>query len=376
MKLKLTSIATLLVCAGAAQAQTSVTLYGTIDTGLFYQTTSASTLSPAAKNNGSIFAMKDAGYYTSYWGMKGSEDLGSGYKANFQLQGAYSSTTGKFGLSDTLGTTAIFNQIAAVGMSGPFGTFNAGRQITPMIYAMADTDVRDGKFFGSILTAWAAMNTAAGWAGATTNAPIGSLYDSNAIIYESPKFGGATLGLEYAPGGTAGSTKAATRESAVLRYVNGGLHLSAVYYNGYDSNPPLGVVSTPNGTNNNRLSYLGALYTINDFSVSTSFTNAKNPSQANKLDIDSYSLGLGYRFSPVFQITSGVYYLKDNNFSVNKSTMVALGAEYRLSKRTLLYLEAGHVNNKGDMTQMIAYGQPAAPGMATTAVMAGVRHYF
>jgi hypothetical protein len=45
-------------------------------------------------------------------------------------------------------------------------------------------------------------------------------------------------------------------------------------------------------------------------------------------------------------------------------------------KATMVYGEAGHVNNKGTMTQTIAYGQPVAPGMATTAVMFGVRHTF
>jgi hypothetical protein len=37
-------------------------------------------------------------------------------------------------------------------VSGPIGTFNAGRQIVPMIYAMAETDVRNAQYFGSIPT--------------------------------------------------------------------------------------------------------------------------------------------------------------------------------------------------------------------------------
>ena len=75
-------------------------------------------------------------------------------------------------------------------------------------------------------------------------------------------------------------------------------------------------------------------------------------------------------------MTSGVYYLKDRNNSANKSTEVAVGAEYSLSKRTMVYAQVGHVNNKGTMNQTIAYGQPVAPGMATTAAMMGVRHNF
>jgi acyl dehydratase len=36
----------------------------------------------------------------------------------------------------------------------------------------------------------------------------------------------------------------------------------------------------------------------------------------------------------------------------------------------------GYVNNRGTMTQTVTYGQPVAPGMGTTAVMMGLRHYF
>ncbi len=52
------------------------------------------------------------------------------------------------------------------------------------------------------------------------------------------KFGaGASLALEYAPGGVAGQLQGGTRESAVFRYSNYGLNLAAVYYNGHDTNP-------------------------------------------------------------------------------------------------------------------------------------------
>ena len=94
----------------------------------------------------------------------------------------------------------MFNQFATVGATGPFGSFDAGRQIIPMIYAMAETDVRGAQYFGSILTSWLGVNQAAGWPGTSTNAPIGALYDSNALVYNSPKFYGASLALEYTPG--------------------------------------------------------------------------------------------------------------------------------------------------------------------------------
>jgi predicted porin len=381
MKLKSSILAVLIVFSATAHAQSSVTLYGVLDTGLLYQSTSAATFQPTARNLGHVYQLKDGGIYSSYWGLKGSEDIGGGYKITFKLQGTFNTTNGKSGLSDTPGTTALFNQFATIGVTGPFGTFDAGRQIIPMIYAMAETDVRGAQYFGSILTAWLGVNQAAGWPGTSTNAPIGALYDSNALVYTSPKFYGASLALEFAPGGVAGQFQGGTRESAVLKYSNYGLNLAAVYYDGHDTNPyPLTYPAAPavpaTGLNNNRFYYFGAMYTISGFSVSASYAIGKNPAKSNTADFEMASGGLGYQFSPAFKITSGYYYLKDRNNSTNHSSEFAIGAEYNLSARTRAYAQVGYVSNKGTMNQTIIYGAPVAPGTSTTAAMVGIRHSF
>ncbi|TDY23103.1 putative porin [Paraburkholderia sp. BL6665CI2N2] len=374
MKLKLMVALAAMAFGAVAHAQSSVTLYGSVDGGLLYQSTSAASFSPTAKDLGKIYRYKDAGIYSSFWGLKGVEDIGGGYAVNFRLQGVLDTGTGKLGLSDTAGVPGFFNQIATVGVSGPFGSINAGRQIAPMIYAMAETDVRASQYFGSILSGWLGLNTAAGWPGTSTNGPIGALYDSNALVYRSPVFHGVSTELEYALGGVAGQPQGNTRESAVLKYSGYGLRLSALYYNGHDTNP--GPTTVPTGLNNNRYWYLGALYKYEGFSISGSYSNGSNPAHRNLVDLDLYSFGLGYRFAPDFQITGGLYYIKDKNTSANKSLQIAAGAEYNLSKASVLYAQVGWVNNHGDMTQTITYGQPAAPGMGTTAAMIGMRHNF
>ncbi|WP_207633821.1 porin [Paraburkholderia hospita] len=374
LRIKLRGVAALFVLANTAHAQSFLTLYGAIDNGLLYQSTSASSFSPKAPNNGAIWQDKDAGLYASYWGLKGIEDIGGGYVVNFKLQGAFSSSSGKFQLSDTTGVTAIFNQVAAIGISGPFGTVDVGRQYAPMIYAMVDTDVRAGEYFGSILTAWLSINQAAGWSGANSNLPIGALFDSNALVYQSPKFYGASFALEYAPGGVAGQVQGGTRESAVIRYSNYGLNVSAVYYNGHDTNPTS--TGVPTGLGNNRFYYLGAMYRYRGMSVSASYSVGKNPSNSTHVDIEMISGGLGYQFTPWLSVTSGYYHLRDRNNSANHSCEYSVGASYFLSKRTTAYLQVGYVDNKGAMSQWIAYGAPVAPGVSTTAAMIGVRHSF
>jgi predicted porin len=89
-----------------------------------------------------------------------------------------------------------------------------------------------------------------------------------------------------------------------------------------------------------------------------------------------FSGGLGYKFNPVFKVTSGFYYLHDRNVGANHSAEYALGAEYNLSRSTLAYAQVGYVDNHGDMSQTITYGAPVPEGRSTTAAMIGIRHSF
>jgi predicted porin len=381
MKLKLIFTSVVLTYTNLAHAQSSVTLYGAIDTGFLYQSANAQNFQSKV-NLGHVYEMKDGGVFSSNWGIKGTEDIGNGYRINFRLQGTFISNSGRLGPPDAPGSATLFNQQASVGASGPFGSVDAGRQFTPMIFAMDDTDTRRGQFFGSILTAWLGMNQAAGWQGTSTNGPIGALYDSNAIVYQSPKFGGASLALEYAPGGVPGQFQGGTRESAVLRYSNYGLNFSAVYYNGHDTNPYTttatgALITAPaTGQNNNRFYYLGAKYTFHDLSASLSYSVGKNPAHSGLDNFELISGGLGYQFSPFLTITSGFYYLKDRNVSANQSDMFALGADYSLSKQTLAYVQVGYVNNRGNMSQVLAVSAPVPQGESSTAAMVGIRHTF
>ncbi len=388
MKLKIAGTAAVLAFAAASvHAQSSVTLYGVVDTGFLWQTTNVNTFVPNAAKNpnlGSRVALSEGG---SMFGLLGSEDIGGGYRANFKLQGAFSVTNGRTGLPGAPGASQIFTQATTVGLQGPFGKIDFGRQYAPMAYALSDTDARTAQYFGSILTAWIAMSTVEGWPGTSTNLAVGALYDDNAIVYNSPSFHGASVALEYAPGGVTGHFQAGSRESVVLRYSNYGLRAAAIYYNGHDTNPyqyPNVTTAVPlTGVSNNRFVYLGAKYTWHQLSVSGSFSNGRNPSNetngapgAATGDINMWTAGIGYLFTPAFNVTSGVYYMKDQKHNQNQSTLYAIGATYNLSKSTATYANLGYVSNRGGMNQELEYGSPVAPGRNTTGAMVGLRHMF
>lgn len=166
-----------------------------------------------------------------------------------------------------------------------------------------------------------------------------------------------------------------SREAAVLTYSNYGLNLATGYYSGHDTNPDPTTITS--GLNNNRFWYLGAKYlTLDGISMSASYSNGKNPARSNQADFSIYSAGLVYRTSSVPRVSVGVYYLDDRNNPANKLLEVAGSAEYSQSQTSLIYVQVGWVSNCGDMAQMIAYGQPAAPGLTTTAVMFGLHHNF
>jgi predicted porin len=110
---KLTFVATAVLglVSSTAMAQSSVTLYGIVDAAVVHTTKQA---------GGSKVAMDAGQMATSRWGMRGSEDLGGGLKANFGLEGTLVNDSGAAG--------NLFDRQATVGLSGGFGSVNLGRQ--------------------------------------------------------------------------------------------------------------------------------------------------------------------------------------------------------------------------------------------------------
>lgn len=107
-----------LALAGTAHAQSSVTLYGLIDTSVRYTT--------HENANGSGKLQMAEGLLTgSRWGLRADEDLGGGRKAFAQLESGFSPDTGT-----SLQGGRLFGRTALVGLKGDWGTLTLGRQYT------------------------------------------------------------------------------------------------------------------------------------------------------------------------------------------------------------------------------------------------------
>ncbi|MGB8421866.1 porin, partial [Paraburkholderia sp.] len=123
MKKALATSALGLVALGA-HAQSSVTLYGIVDTGIGYQSSQTSLGSTTGGH--SVVKMINGIWAGSRFGLKGAEDLGGGTKAIFQLEEGFNSATGAQSVSGL-----AFNRQAYVGLANAtYGSFTAGRQYT------------------------------------------------------------------------------------------------------------------------------------------------------------------------------------------------------------------------------------------------------
>src|SRR5690606_19947579 len=94
MKKTLLAAALLAGFAGAAQAETSVTLYGIIDTGIGYNKVDIPGTATTAGYKHSRVGMINGVQSGSRWGLRGTEDLGDGLRAVFTLESGFDSSDG------------------------------------------------------------------------------------------------------------------------------------------------------------------------------------------------------------------------------------------------------------------------------------------
>ena len=186
-KLVAVAVAGMLAAPLAAQAQTAnVTLYGRLNLDMeVVNVKQDATANPPASQNGfgkqNVFRVMSN---SSRLGVRGSEALGGGLSAVFQIESAVGAATGG-GLGSTLGTRETF-----VGLQGGWGTVKLGYFLTPY------DDIHP--IFGNVPTlATSILGTQAlwsntGWAG---NYQYGGAFDDrapNSLRYDSPNIGGFT----------------------------------------------------------------------------------------------------------------------------------------------------------------------------------------
>jgi predicted porin len=342
------------LAAGTAQAQSSVTLYGILDIGLAY---ASKTAGSNGQNTGKSFSLMDGAVVPSLWGIKGTEDLGGGLKANFEIESGINVANG--GLNNSNGN--VFGRQTWVALDGGFGELKLGLQYSPFFLVIYGSDPRGLTCFGSSVVPYG------------DSVALTAAFSANAVSYTSPKIAGFQGSVLIALGGVGGDFQAGRVYSGSLTYTNGDLSVLAAYYNGNSG----GTGQTPVPTTvefNGRT--IGISYKYGPVTGRASVVNYQVAGGFNNY---VYGGGLDYQVSPFVDLNGGVWFTSDRNDTKNHSVLAGFGAQYFISRRTSLYSQIEVVNNQGAMNTGLSVSDPAllfgAPG-TTVGVDIGIQHMF
>ena len=273
---------------------------------------------------------------TSRLGFKGSEDLGNGLKAVFQMEFgiAVSSSSNGNGLdtvrSEFSGTSTFSARNAFVGLAGDFGTVLVGRHDHPLKISTGSLDL----FSDSI-----ADNNNAWTEGLTDFRADGT------VAYVSPSFSGLTVAAALVPGENSTADGLADAYSVAAMYSNGGIYASVAYEEG-DKN--LDAVTAATDYEQTRV---GLGYTMDAFTVNVVWANVDSPSTANA-EVESVVLSGKYTMGN--NAIKAKYFNVDRTAANTDSDGWALGLEHNFSKRT--QAQVVYVTNDVDGTNKSADG--------------------
>lgn len=366
MKKSLLALAVLGAFAGAAQAQTAVTIYGVVDAGVSRgYGDSAVPVTPAnASSVGARTFMHSGGSAGSRLGFRGTEDLGNGLKGIFTLESGFNLDAGSFGFDGR-----FFGRQAFVGLQhSNFGTVSLGRQQNLVRLALLDFDP-----------------FALGYAGASSNllSTYGQRMD-NSLKYATPSFGGFTAEVIYGFGET-NETEENRQYEGSIGYANGPIGIKFVHHSsrgtatlpGGDGIPlarsnaifgsyNFGVVKLALGAMDNDISGTAGLTPA----AAAAFAGSVGPAGTTAESRD-YLVGVTVPFGPN---TLRASYIRKNDRTAAEAdaTQYALSYDYALSKRTSFYSSWARINS--DATPFAVNG---TVGNTTDRLFnVGVRHAF
>lgn len=346
----------LALAAGAASAQSSVTLYGIVDAAVRYTTNAGPT---AATNTESQTQLAPGGMSESRLGINVTEDMGGGLKGLVNLEHRFNSDTGTQAAAD-------FWRQAWVGVQGGFGRVTLGRQYN-VLFDVFTSSYASFKYSPYI----EAYKPEIGFSlGARNDNMVKYLIESGplrAAVQVSGGEGSATGGKSY---------------GAYVRYADGPLTVGGAY------------MELQDGTANKaKATTVGAAYSSGPWNASlgwarNKFDTAFNPAiiasllgnggtngtftLGNVEHRDMISVGGGYQITPQFNLGAHYWLAKQTGKTTagdGKGHFFAVVADYALSKRTDVYLEVDKTRFKDGMT----FTNGATSRVGT---MVGVRHRF
>ncbi|NIE82298.1 porin [Burkholderia sp. Cy-647] len=307
------------LCAGAAHAQSSVQLYGMLDAFVAYKKPMSGPSSVVAGNGGMT---------APYFGLRGSEDLGGGTRAIFDLEGYFNIQTGAMGRTG-FPNDGLFSRNAYVGLSGRYGTATVGL-IPPLLWY---STITFNPFWNSFVFSPIVLHSYVGVNGQGVFGNAGEWW--NAAYYASPAIGGFVGRAMYSFGNAPGHL-GQNKWSGQLAYNNGGFATSLVYQRiKYSLNAgDLGTV-LPGLTTQSVLN-LGASWDLGFVKLYGQYQHVWDAISSGRVGIDTGQLGFSIPVGVGRILGSDAYSKSSGNSSVYRNTW-SLAYDYPLSRRTDLY---------------------------------------
>jgi predicted porin len=381
----------------AVQAQTNVTVYGKLYPHITNVRTSGATPAGTAVSALSIAATGAASTKqtalqssNSRIGFRGTEDLGGGLKAVFQLESSFNMDDGSLKSANVLWGLDTF-----VGLAGGFGVVKLGAMDTP--YKNVGDPI---SFFGTVsgnFTASSAVLANRTWG-------VGSAHrfherNNNAIRYESPNFAGFQVLAQYALGEQADRTSAGSSATAAIRYEAGPIYVAIAHerhddqFGGSLNMPTAALRTTAGKSSDDHATRVTAAYrfapatrlaaTVSRIELKESGAGTLTAGSFRQYRHQTWNLSGEHAMGPVTLFASygqageGKCTLTGVTCSTAglDSKQLSLGTFYSLSKRTQLFLTASQFKNGHSATLSNAAGR-VAPGADTKVVAMGVHHTF
>ena len=367
---KLISSAALLLLAASplAHAQSSVTIYGVVDT----------SLTRASNGTNSLWRVDSGAGWGSRLGFRGTEDLGGGLKANFVLEQGFDVSTGTLQQGG-----ATFGRAAWLGLSGNHWEVRAGRQLSPMALSLLAVDPGVGNYWGNLQsTGIGSLQSPASVAGDPGHQSTARVNNSLLGRWTS---GALTARLMLAPGESAAPKGAGNFHGGSLTYQDGPWVATVGYSRFRQYAKDIAATATP--ASQGELT-LAASYNFGPMRLASGYYRY-DPSEQNKVItaatlLKTESVWVGGTI-PVSngQILLQVIRNKSHRMAgVEDGSATILGATYEhfLSKRTAVYVSGGIVRNSNTSNTVLvgstAAVAPSALGADPKAVSFGIRHSF
>lgn len=346
------------LASGFACAQSGVQIYGLLDTGVEYVT-------HAKESGGSSTLISSGGSNNSRFGFRGSEDMGNGLKAVFNLESPLLSDTGEI-------DGPLFRRQANVGLEGRFGRLLLGRSFTTVYDFISPFDPMG----------YAPRYSWASTGGGTLASKYGMTTAFDNMVKYQGEFGGFKIGASYGAGESVERDSDGRKLAAGVVYEPGPLRLVATAERVHGTTGAGGVRPTSS------VYHAGVAYKVSD-SLDLKLTHRNyRLERAGAADVraDTWWTGANYALTPVVDLTGVVYYIRVKNGLTAPDSdadplMFVARTRYTLSKRTNLYITVSHAKAKGGVPIGVTRDSTEDGGVTgtadrQTAVLLGMQHRF